>query len=74
MLRPSWAFTSALAVSISPTFDALRCSTYISAPTVVSPSSRSGAKACMAVFYLSALSDGVEKTSREPEPTARAVS
>ena len=65
---------TAVAGRVSPTFEARRCSMKISAPTVVSPSESSPFIAWMAVFSISAPNEGVEKTSREPEPMAAAVS
>ena len=72
-LRPSTAVKTAVAVIVAPTFEGLMCEQFISDPTVVEPSGRASATAVMAAFSIKATIAGVAKTSKSPEPIARAV-
>ena len=72
-LRPSTSTSSAMALTVAPTFDGLRCDVEIIEPTVVSPSSNLRATASIAAFSIKATIAGVASTAMSPEPINSAV-
>ena len=68
-LRPSMAVRVAVALTSCPIALGRVCRMFIAPPTVVLPSGREGATACIAAFSISATSDGVANTGSAPDPT-----